>query len=155
MKPRSRLAVAATLLGLYGCAPKIVGIQPAAGPPGTTVSVSMKYLVGWPRVEIAGHMLDWGDLKLLGLTPESHGVRGEDLIWIEEKILQFRIPNLPPGEYLVTVHDDKGPPGQPVYSFLETAAYAAFPPVWPFVFRSNHAQTQLNVLPQPSAAGSE
>jgi hypothetical protein len=33
------------------------------------------------------------------------------------------------------------------YSLLETTAYVAFPPVWPFVFRSNHTQFKLRVLP--------
>jgi hypothetical protein len=161
VKLHSRLVTAAaslaiaTLPAVYGCAPKVVGIEPAAGRPGTIVNLSMKYLVGWPRVEIAGQMMDWGDLKLLGANPESDAVRGEDLIWIEDKILQFRIPNLPAGKYVVTVYDDKGPPGQPFYSVLETAAYVAFPPVWPFVFRSNRAQTDLEVLPHASAGAAE
>ena len=45
-------------------------------------------------------------------------------------------------------HDDKGPPGDPIYSALETTAYVAFPPVWPFVFRSNQTQFNLRVLPK-------
>jgi hypothetical protein len=143
----SRLFVAVTLLATYGCAPKIVGIEPAAGRPGTIVNLSMKYLVGWPRVEIAGQLMEWSDLKLLAANSESQAVRGEDLIWIEDKILQFRIPEVSAGKHVVTVYDDKGPPGQPVYSVLETAAYVAFPPVWPFVFRSNRAETYLVVLP--------
>ena len=80
-----------------------------------------------------------------GLVPtkttrcQSHRkeVPGEELVWIEDKILQFAIPDLPPGNYTVTIHDDKGPPGDTVYSVLETTAYVIFPPVWPFVFRSN------------------
>jgi hypothetical protein len=151
MKLYRSLVIAMMLASLYACAPKITGIDPAEGRPGTTVSLSMKHLVGWPRVEIAGQMMDWADLKLLGVTPESQRIRGEDLIWIEDKILQFRIPDVPPGDYRVTVYDDKGPPGQPVYSVLETAAYVAFPPVWPFVFRSNRAQTNLTILPQASS----
>jgi len=123
-------------------------MMPAEGSPGTTVSLSMEYLVGWPRVEIGGRMMDYYQLRLSGLRPESDGIPGEELTWIEDKVLQFRIPSLPPGDYLVTVHDDKGPPGDPVYSVLETTAYVVFPPVWPFVFRSNQTQFMLTVLPQ-------
>ena len=123
-------------------------MMPAEGSPGTTVSLSMEYLVGWPRVEIGGRTMDYYQLRLSGLRPESDGIPGEELTWIEDKVLQFRIPSLPPGDYLVTVHDDKGPPGDPVYSVLETTAYVVFPPVWPFVFRSNQTQFMLTVLPQ-------
>jgi hypothetical protein len=122
-------------------------MQPSEGVPGTLVSVSMEYLVGWPRVEIAGRMMEWSELKLLGAKPQSEDIRGEELTWIEDKVLQFRIPNLPPGIYPVTIHDDKGPPQEPLYSALESAAYVVFPPVWPFIFRSNHAQTSLKILP--------
>ena len=108
----------------------------------------MEYLVGWPRIEIGGRMLDYNQLKLFGLKPDSNDIPGEELSWIEDKILQFTIPDLPPGNYTVTIHDDKGPPGDSVYSFLETTAYLAFPPVWPFVFRSNQAQFNLRVLPE-------
>lgn len=131
---------------LAACAPRIVQIAPAEGRPGTPVKISMEYLVGWPRVEIGGKMLDWPQLKLEALNPERTDVPGEELVWIEDKILQFTIPDLPPGNYTVTIHDDKGPPGDPVYAFLETTAYLAFPPVWPFVFRSNQAQFNLRVL---------
>jgi hypothetical protein len=117
------------------------------GPPGTIVSLSMEYLVGWPRVEVGGRVMDWPQLKLLALNPERKNVPGEELVWIEDKILQFPIPDLAPGSYTVTIHDDKGPPGDTVYSILETAAYLAFPPVWPFVLRSNQAQFNLRVLP--------
>jgi hypothetical protein len=129
-------------LGLPACAPKIVHIDPSEGAPGTVVSLAMEYLVGWPRVEIGGQVMDYPRLKLMGLKPDRRDVPGEELVWIEDKILQFRVPDLPPGEYKVTVHDDKGPPGDLVYSFLETTAYLIFPPVWPFVLRSN--QTQVN-----------
>lgn len=91
--------------------------------------------------------MDWPQLKLLGLKPESKDVPGEELVWIEDKILQFRIPDIPPGDYTVTIYDDKGPPGDPVYAALETTAYLIFPPVWPFVFRSNQTQLNLRVLP--------
>jgi hypothetical protein len=151
VNPYRRLLAATSLLFVSACAPRITHVEPTEGPPGTIVSLSMKYLVGWPRVDVAGGVLDWAELRLLGVAPESEGVRGEDLIWIEDKILQFRIPSAPPGDYIVTVYDGKGPAGQPVYSFLETAAYVAFPPVWPFVFRSNRAQTSLRILPQASA----
>jgi hypothetical protein len=117
------------------------------GAPGTLVSLSMEYLVGWPRVEIGGKMMDWPQLKLLAANPDRKEVPGEELVWIEDKILQFTIPDLLPGDYTVIVHDDKGPPGDPVYSVLETTAYVIFPPVWPFVFRSNQAQVTLRVLP--------
>ena len=135
------------ILCLPGCAPRILQMDPAQGRPGTLVSLSMEYLVGWPRVEIADHVMEWSELKLSGAKPDREGIRGEDLIWIEDKILQFRIPSLPPGDYTVIVHDDKGPPGQPVYSALESTAYLAFPPVWPFIFRSNQTQARLKILP--------
>ena len=51
--------------------------------------------------------------------------------------------------YDVIIHDDKGPPGDLTYSFLETTAYVIFPPVWPFVFRSNRTQFTFRVLPKP------
>jgi hypothetical protein len=121
---------------------------PTAGPPGTVVSLAMEYLVGWPRVEVGGKMMDYYQLKLLALNPERIDVPSENLVWIEDKILQLTIPDLPPGDYVVTIHDDKGPPGDPIYSFLETTAYLLFPPVWPFVLRSNEAQVMLGVLPK-------
>jgi hypothetical protein len=135
-----------------GCAPKIIRMEPTSGAPGTVVSLSMEYLVGWPRVEFGGQIMDWPELKLLGLKPESRDVPGEKLVWIEDKILQFRVPVLPPGDYKVIVHDDKGPPGDRVYSVLETTAYVVFPPVWPFVFRSNRAEFDFRVT---EAAGAE
>jgi hypothetical protein len=132
---------------LSACAPRIVQVNPLEGAPGTTVSLSMEYLVGWPRVEIGGKIMDWPELKLTALNTERKDIPGEELVWIEDKILQFSIPDLPPGSYTVTIHDDKGPPGDTVYSILETAAYLAFPPVWPFVLRSNQTQFNLRVLP--------
>lgn len=108
----------------------------------------MEYLVGWPRIEIAGKTMDWPDLKLRAADPKRNDVPGEELVWIEDKFLQFKIPELSPGEYVVTIHDDKGPPGDLLYSFLETTAYVIFPPVWPFVFRSNQARFTLRVLPK-------
>ena len=134
-------------LSIYGCAPRVVTISPIEGAPGTSVSLSMEYLVGWPRVEIGGKMMDWPQLKLLAANPDRKDVPGEELVWIEDKILQFTIPDLPPGSYIVTIHDDKGPPNDPIYSVLETTAYVIFPPVWPFVFRSNQTQFDLRVLP--------
>ena len=122
-------------------------MSPVEGTPGTSVSLSMEYLVGWPRVEIGGKMMDWPQIKLLAANPARKEVPGEELVWIEDKILQFTIPDLPPGNYTVTIHDDKGPPGDTVYSVLETTAYVIFPPVWPFVFRSNQTQFDLRVLP--------
>jgi hypothetical protein len=123
-------------------------MTPNEGPPGTLVSLSMEYLVGWPRVEIGGKMMDWPHLKLRAASPERKEVPGEELIWIENKVLEFTIPELAPGEYRVLIHDDKGPPGDPVYSFLETTAYLMFPPVWPFLFRSNSTELTLRVLPR-------
>jgi hypothetical protein len=140
------LGWAVTALCLVGCSPQVTSITPLEGGPGTIVSLSMINLVGWPRVEIGGVMMDWPKLKLLSADPAKQDVRGEDLVWIEDKILQFPIPDLAPGEYEVTIHDDKGPPGDLVYSFLETTAYVAFPPVWPFVFRSNQTAVKLRVL---------
>lgn len=139
-------ALFALTLGLAACAPRVVEMSPKQGSPGTTVSLSMEYLVGWPRVEIGGHMMDYHQLKLQGLNPDSRELPGEELSWIEDKILQFRIPDLPPGKYVVTIHDDKGPPGHSIYAFFETTAYLIFPPVWPFVFRSNEAQVAFRVL---------
>jgi hypothetical protein len=147
----AHLAMKTTMLslifcaGLAACAPRIIHMEPTAGGPGTVVSLSMEYLVGWPRVEMGGHIMDYSRLKLLGLKPERRDVPDKDLVWIEDKILQFRVPDLPPGEYKVTIHDDKGPPGDLTYSFLETTAYLIFPPVWPFVLRSNEAQTTFRV----------
>lgn len=129
------------------CAPRVVRINPVEGTPGTIVSLSMEYLVGWPRVELGGKMMDWPQLKLLASNPDRREVPGEELVWIEDKILQFTIPDLAPGNYTVTIHDDKGPPGDTVYSVLETTAYVIFPPVWPFVFRSNKTEVTLRVLP--------
>ena len=147
----SNLVVGVILLTLIvssSCAPRIVAVNPTAGAPATPVNVSMEYLVGWPRVEIGTTMMDWPQLKLTAADAMRSDVPGEELIWIEDKVLQFQIPDLPPGEYEVTIHDDKGPPGDLTYSFLETTAYVVFPPVWPFVFRSNQAQFKLKVLPK-------
>lgn len=120
---------------------------PVEARPGTVVSLSMEYLVGWPRVEISGNTMDWPQLKLMASKPERKDVPGEDLVWIEDKILQFTVPDLAPGDYVVTIHDDKGPPGDSVYAALETTAYLFFPPVWPYVFRSNQTQVMLRVMP--------
>ena len=147
-KSYSLFLVVLCLCASSSCAPRIVHVSPTEGPPATTVHVSMEYLVGWPRVEIGNKMMDWPQLKLVSADTARKDVPGEELIWIEDKILQFEIPDLPPGDYEVTIHDDKGPPGDPTYSFLETTAYVAFPPVWPFVFRSNQAQFKLRVLPK-------
>jgi hypothetical protein len=141
------LVVFSLLLLTAGCAPKVLQIMPDEGAPGTVVSLSMEYLVGWPRIEIADKTMAFHQLKLMAMKPERNDVPGEELVWIEDKILQFAIPDLPPGEYKVTIHDDKGPPGDRVYSVLETTAYLIFPPVWPFVFRSNQVQFSLRVLP--------
>jgi hypothetical protein len=121
-------------------------MAPLEGRPGTLISVSMEYLVGWPRVEIGNRIMDWPDLKLQATDAARKDVPGEELVWIEDKILQFKIPELPPGDYKVIIHDDKGPPGDPVYSFLETTAYMIFPPVWPFVLRANHTEIMLKIL---------
>ncbi len=135
-----------------GCAPRVMQMTPEQGAPGTVVNLSMKYLVGWPRVELGGRVIDYYGLRLLGARPERREVPSADLVWIEDKILQFTVPDLPPGAYEITIHDDKGPPGDKVYSFLETTAYLIFPPVWPFVFRSNDAQVSFRVLPQPASS---
>jgi len=129
------------------CAPRIVNVSPTEGTPSTPVNVSMEYLVGWPRVEIGNRMMDWPQLKLSATDVTRRDVPGEELVWIEDKVLQFKIPDLPPGEYIVTIHDDKGPPDDLAYSFLETTSYVIFPPVWPFVFRSNQTHFNLRVLP--------
>ena len=130
---------------ISGCAPRVMRMEPSEGRPGTVVSLSMEYLVGWPRVEIGGKTMDYYQVRLLGLNPDRKDVPDMDLVWIEDKILQFRVPDLPPGEYKVTVHDGKGPPGDNLYSVLETTAYLIFPPVWPFVMRSNDASVAFRV----------
>lgn len=154
-KSLSRYAVTLVALAascLYGgCAPRITNLpvgQSIAGRPGADVDLAMEYLIGWPRVEIADRMMDWPQLKLMAADAGRKNVPGEELIWIEDKVLRFKIPDLPPAEYSVIVHDDKGPPGDPVYSALETTAYVIFPPVWPFVFRSNQARFTLRILPE-------
>jgi len=134
-------------LFICACAPRVVEMRPSEGAPGTLVSLSMEYLVGWPRVEIGGKIMDWPQLKLRATDTKRQDVPGEELVWIEDKILEFKIPELPPGQYTVTIHDDKGPPGDPVYSVLETSAYIIFPPVWPFVFRANKTEVLFHVLP--------
>ena len=149
MALRIAIGLLASGLALAACAPKIIRMEPAEGKPGTVVSLSMEYLVGWPRVEIGGKIMDYPELKLLGLKPDRRSVPDSELAWIEDKILQFQVPDLPPGDYKVTIHDDKGPPGDPLYSFLETTAYVIFPPVWPFVFRANRAEANFSVTPRP------
>lgn len=146
----ARLIAAWVFLALVGaaCAPTVIHMEPTAGAPGTVVSLSMEYLVGWPRVEIGGKMMDYPQLKLEGLRPDRRDVPDTELVWIEDKILKFRIPELLPGDYKVVIHDDKGPPGDRIYSFLETTAYVIFPPVWPFVFRSNQAEVNFRVTQQ-------
>ncbi|HEY2922432.1 MAG TPA: hypothetical protein VGK77_25915 [Candidatus Binatia bacterium] len=146
----SLIFTACLAAGTSSCAPRIVSVNPSEGAPGNVVTVSMQYLVGWPRVEIAGYTMDWPQLKLIATDPQRSSIPGEELVWIEDKFLQFRLPDIPPGEYVVTIHDDKGPPGDLMYSFLETSAYVVFPPVWPFVFRTNQAQFKLRVLPKPN-----
>ncbi len=146
LRDMSALPVFAFLL-FGGCSPRVVHMTPAEGRPGAVVNFSMEYLVGWPRVEIGGKIIDWPQLKLTSLDPGRKNVPGEQLVWIEDKILEFRIPDLPPGDYQVIVYDDKGPPGDPIYSALETTAYIVFPPVWPFVFRSNQGEVTFRVLP--------
>jgi hypothetical protein len=142
---RQLTALLLTTIVLSGCAPRVMSNSPLTGVPGSIVSLPMEYLVGWPRVEIAGQMMDWPQLRLQALEPARHDVPGEELVWIEDKILHFKVPDLPAGIYRVTIHDDKGPPGDLVYSFLETTAYLAFPPVWPFLFRANRTQIDLHV----------
>jgi hypothetical protein len=100
-------------------------------------------------VEFGGTTMDFNQMNLLARDPARQRIPGKELEWIEDKILQFRVPSLPPGEYTVTIHDDKGPPGDQVWGFLETTAYLIFPPVWPFVLRPNQTQTNFRVLPVP------
>lgn len=133
-------------LAISACAPRVVQMSPLEGQPGATISLSMENLVGWPRVEIGNQMMDWPELKLLAADATRKDVPGEDLVWIEDKVLQFTIPDLPPGDYNVIIHDDKGPPGDRLYSFLETTAYLIFPPVWPFVLRANHTEIMLKII---------
>jgi hypothetical protein len=104
------VATVSTLIVSSSCAPRIVAVSPTEGAPETLVNVSMEYLVGWPRIEVGKTMMDWPQLKLIATDATRSDVPGEELIWIEDKVLQFQIPDLPPGEYDVTIHDDKGPP---------------------------------------------
>ncbi len=120
-------------------------MTPDEGAPGTQVSLTMEYLVGWPRVEIGSRMMDFYQLKLLSANPTEKLEEDEELSWIEDKILQFKVPDLPPGDYAVTIYDDKGPPGDKIYTVLETTAYLIAPPVWPFVFRSNQTTVSFRV----------
>ncbi|MCH7915520.1 MAG: hypothetical protein IH856_21215 [Deltaproteobacteria bacterium] len=136
------ISILISFLALPACAPRVVQIAPKEGAPGTQVSLTMEYLVGWPRVEIGSQMMDYYKLKLSSAHPTDNPIEDEELSWIEDKILQFQVPDLPPGNYLVTIYDDKGPPGDKIYAVLETTAYLIAPPVWPFVFRSN--QTTVN-----------
>ena len=144
-----KITVPILCMALTGCAPRIVSLEPVSGAPGTEVKVQMKYLVGWPRVEIGGVTKDYTQLQLLSADPSRADVPGEKLVWIEDKIVKFQIPDLSPGEYSITIHDDKGPPGDQTYAFLETTAYLIFPPVWPFVFRSNQATVKFRVISEP------
>jgi hypothetical protein len=150
MKPKSCLR-ALELCGLVwavaSCAPRVMQMSPAEGAPGTVVTLSMEYLVGWPRIEVGEKKMDYSQLKLLGARPERQQIPAEELVWIEDKILQFQVPDLPAGDYTVIIHDDKGPPGDKIYAILETTAYLLFPPVWPFVLRSNETRVTLRVLP--------
>ena len=148
LKDRILAVITLCLLVNTSCAPRIIQVNPTEGAPATVVNVSMEYLVGWPRIEIGNTTMDWPQLKLIAAEAARKDIPGEELVWIEDKVLQFKIPDLPPGEYDVTIHDDKGPPGDLTYSFLETTAYVIFPPVWPFVFRSNRAGFKFRVLPQ-------
>jgi hypothetical protein len=150
LRAGSRCLAAVLCITAIACAPRITNITPDtvfSGRAGAVMQLPMRYLVGWPRVEVGGRILDWPQLKLLAADPDRKDVPGEELIWIEDKVLQFTIPELSPADYRVVIHDDKGPPGDPVYAALETTAYVIFPPVWPFVFRSNQTEFTLRVLP--------
>ena len=130
-------------------------MAPNEGAPGTQVSLTMEYLVGWPRIEIGSRVMDFNQLKLSSANPADKKVEGEELSWIEAKILQFQVPDLPPGNYAVTIYDDKGPPGDKLYAVLETTAYLIFPPVWPFVFRSNQTTVRFRVTLPPDRQSSK
>jgi hypothetical protein len=146
---RKQLSFSFFVLFVTSCAPKLLETQSFQGTAGETVRVPIRYLVGWPRVEIGDQTLVWSDVKLTSLDPNRRDVPGEELVWIEDKILHFPIPDVGPGTYTITVHDDKGPPGDMIYSILEATAYIVFPPVWPFVFRSNQTKFFLTVLSTP------
>jgi hypothetical protein len=141
-----RLLLGVSALFIVSCSPKLLETQPFQATAGETVRIPMRYLVGWPRVEIGDQTLTWSHLKLTSLNPSRRDVPGEELVWIEDKILHLPIPDIDPGTYTITVHDDKGPPGDMIYSILETTAYMVFPPVWPFVFRSNQTKFLLTVV---------
>ena len=144
-----QLSLSFFVLIVTSCAPKLLETPSFQGTAGETLRIPIRYLVGWPRVEIGDRSLIWSDLKLTSLDPNRRDVPGDELVWIEDKILHFPIPDIGPGTYTVTVHDDKGPPGDTIYSILETTAYMVFPPVWPFVFRSNQTKLILTVLSPP------
>src|SRR5262249_33936243 len=55
-----------------GCAPRVTEMSPQSGTPGTLVSLSMKYLVGWPRVELGGKQWTGPNLNFsLPIPPEK------------------------------------------------------------------------------------
>src|SRR6476660_2932314 len=98
---RISLCLSAVIVAVanLSCAPRIVSVTPLEGAPATTITVSMEYLVGWPRVEISDKVLEWPQLKLIAASPERRDVPGEELVWIEDKFLQFTIPDISTGEY--------------------------------------------------------
>ena len=134
-------------LSIYACAPRVINMGPVEGTPGTSVSLSMEYLVGWPRVEIGGKMMDWPQIKLLAANPARKEVPGEELALTE-------IQDTP-------VYDSRSSPGK-LYSHYPRRQRTTrrhglfgagnhslrhFSTVWPFVFRSNQTQFDLRVLP--------
>ena len=66
------------LLAVGGCNPRIVSTDRLEGAPGTKVNLAMEYLIGWPRVEIGGKMMDWPQIRLMALNPERKDVRGKN-----------------------------------------------------------------------------
>ena len=59
-------------------------------------NVAIEYLVGWPRVEIGKTIMDWPQLKLIAAEPARKDVPGEELVWIEDKVLHSRFPTCRP-----------------------------------------------------------
>jgi len=51
-------------LASISCAPRVTHMGSVEARAGTVVNLSMENLVGWPRVEIGGNIMDWPQLKL-------------------------------------------------------------------------------------------
>ena len=80
---REQLLLTFFVLLVTSCAPKLLQTHSFQGTVGETVKVPIRYLVGWPRIEIGDRTLIWSDFKLISLDPNRRDVPGEELVWIE------------------------------------------------------------------------